>query len=157
MSTFFAYVCTKTTPDPYLPARAVSVDALSRDVSDAFLALSGGRFEVGKLAFFPVQRAVPNHLLCDGREVLKTSFPELYSYIGDSAGVAVDPDSFKLPDYLAALTPATTADTETATTGTVETPPPVTPPTTDYPEREDPLWGGVDSGGRRYDPNYNTP
>ena len=28
-------------------------------------------------------RSVPNHLLCDGREVAKASFPELYGYLGD--------------------------------------------------------------------------
>jgi hypothetical protein len=148
VSEFYAYICTKTTADPYIPARTASVDILSRDVSDAFSALSGGHNQVGRLAFFPVQRAVPNHLLCDGREILKTSFPELYSYIGDSQGASGDPLKFKLPDYLAALVPASAADTETETEGTVETPPPAVPPSTNYPEKSDPYWGDVDSGGR---------
>lgn len=148
MSNFFAYICTRSTADPFIPPRSANIETLSRDVSDGFAALSGGHLEVGRLAFYPVQRSVPNHLLCDGREVLKASFPELYSYIGDTEGVAVDPDSFKLPDYLTAFSPATSADTETATEGTVTTPPPAVPPTTDYPEREERLWGDVDSGGR---------
>lgn len=148
MSNFFAYICTKSTADPFIPPRSASIETLSRDVSDGFSALSGGHLEVGRLAFYPVQRSVPNHLLCDGREVSKASFSELYSYIGDTGGVPVDPDNFKLPDYLTALTPATTADTETASEGTVTTPSPAVPPPTDYPEREERLWGDVDSGGR---------
>ncbi len=148
MSDFFVYICTKSTADPYLPRRSISLELLSQDVSDAFSALIGGRFDVGKLALYPVQRSVPNHLLCDGREVLKTSFPELYSYYGDAGGVATDPDSFKLPDYLTDFVPATTAVAETTTQGTVSTPPPVTPPPTYDENREDRLYGDVDSGGR---------
>jgi hypothetical protein len=149
MSQFFVYICTKTTSDPFIPPRAVSIETLTRDVSDAFMALQGGRYELGKLALYPVQRSVPNHLLCDGREVPKVSFPELYSYLGDSEGTPADPDNFVLPDYLSAFAPATTADTETATDGTVTTPPPATLPPTDYPERTDRVWGDVESGGRR--------
>lgn len=148
MSAFFAYIATKSTSDPYLPSRTTSVDVLARDVSDAFSAISGGRFEVGKLALYPVQRSVPNHLLCDGREVAKASFPELYRYLGDTGGVAVSADNFKLPDYLTALTPATTAAPETTNQGTVSTPPPPTPTPTSYPEQSDPVYGDVDSGGR---------
>lgn len=158
MSVYFAYIATKTTADPYIPKRSASVDVLSRDVSDAFMALQGGRIEVGRLAFYPVQRSVPNHLLCDGREVLKSSFPELYAYIGDTEGAAGDPLKFKLPDYVtAAPAPATTAEPETTNTGTVSTPVPATPPPTYYPEQEDKTWGDVDSGGRTYDPLINIP
>jgi hypothetical protein len=149
MSLYFAYICTKTTADPFIPPRSASVEALSRDVSDAFSALTGGRLEVGQLAFYPVQRSVANHLLCDGREVSKASFPELYAYIGDTEGAPVDPLNFKLPDYLAAApAPATVADAETTTEGTVSTPVPAIPPPTYYPERTDRTWGDVDSGGR---------
>jgi hypothetical protein len=156
MSAFYTYICTKSTADPYLPTRAQNIDVLSRDVSDAFLALSGGRFEVGKLAFYPVQRSVPSHLLCDGREVLKSSFPELYSYLGDNEGTATDPNSFKLPDYLSGFAPATTAETETATGSTVTTPAPAIPPPSYYPEQSDRPYGGVDSGGR-YRENVQIP
>lgn len=148
MSDFFAYICVKSTADPFIPPKSANIETLSRDVSDGFAALSGGHFEVGRLAFFPVQRSVPNHLLCNGREVPKVSFPELYSYIGDTGGAPADPDNFVLPDYLTAFTPAATADTETASEGTVSTPPPAVPPPTDYPEREERVWGDVDSGGR---------
>ncbi len=147
MSEFFCYICTKSTADPYLPPRATSMEILNREVSDAFMALSGGRFEVGKLAFYPVQRSVANHLLCDGREVLKASFPELYGYYGDAGGVATDPDSFKLPDYLTDFVPSPTAETETTNQGTVSTPEPAVPPPAYY-DRVDRLYGDVDSGGR---------
>jgi hypothetical protein len=149
VSEFFSYICTKTTADPFIPPRAISLDTFSRDVSDAFTAISGGRFEVGRIAIYPVQRSVANHLLCDGREVSKASFPELYSYLGDTQGTPVNPDNFLLPDYLTAFAPAPTADIETAADGTVTTPPPAVPPPTDYPERTDRVWGNVDSGGRR--------
>lgn len=148
MSEFYTYICTKSTADPYLPSRTISLEVLSRDVSDAFTALSGGRFEVGRLAFYPVQRSVPNHLLCDGREILKSSFPELYGYLGDVEGTPVDPDSFVLPNYLTTFAPATTADPETTSQGTVSTPEPAIPPPTYYDEQSDRLYGDVDSGGR---------
>jgi hypothetical protein len=149
MSQFYAYICTKTTADPFIPPRSVSLDMLSRDVSDAFQGISGGRYEVGKLAIYPVQRSVPNHLLCDGREVAQNSFPELYEYLGDTQGSASDPANFVLPDYLSAFVPATTSDTETVTDGTVSTPVPASPPPTYFEERSDRLYGDVDSGGRR--------
>lgn len=148
MSDLFAYICTHSTVDPYVPTGAVDLLKLARDTSDGFLALSGGYNRVGQLAFFPVQRSVPNHLLCDGREVYKASFPELYEYLGSSQGAPVDPDKFVIPSYVgaAAFVPAPVADTETESGGTVSTPPPV-PPVGDPEPRED-LYGDTDSGGR---------
>ncbi len=147
MSEVFAYVCTKSTVDPYLPPMAANQARFARDVADGFAALSGGHFTVGKLAFFPMQRSVPNHLLCDGREVAKASFPELFDFLGDSQGTSTDADYFVLPNYLGSLTPAATADIETATGGTVTTPDPTPPAPTDPPV-EYPTYGDVDSGGR---------
>ena len=146
MSEAFFYICTKTTADPYLPPQAISLDTLSRDVSDAFYALIGGHLEVGQIAIYPVQRSVPNHLLCDGREVSQISFPELYAYLGDSQGTAAT-GNFKLPDYLSGFSAAASADTETVTDGTVTTPPPTTPPPT-YDPNSSKVWGDADSGGR---------
>lgn len=37
-------------------------------------------------------------LACDGSEVLKSDYPELYSVIGDLWGTASDSNHFKLPD-----------------------------------------------------------
>lgn len=151
MSDFFVYICTSSTADPYIAPRATGVDNLARDVSDAFLALSGGRQEVGRLAMFPLQRSVAGHLLCDGREVPKAAFPELYAFLGDALGSPANPDNFVLPDYLGTFTPATVADTETESQGTVATPVPLTPSPSYNPDQSDKLYGDVDSGGRYRD------
>lgn len=147
MSDFQVYIATKTTADPYIPQGTVSLAHLSRDVSDAFLSLTGGRTQVGQLALFPIQRAVPNHLLCDGKEVPQASFPELYAYLGDTQGAAAA-GNFKLPDYSAAFTPAVAPEAETVEAGTVTTPPPAVPPPTYDPNKTEKTYGGVDSGGR---------
>lgn len=141
MSEVFTYICTKTTADPYVPAVTADIRYLSRGVSDAFAALAGGHFVVGRLVMFPLQRSVPFHLLCDGREVLKASFPELYEFLSDSQGTATDANSFVLPNYIGTLTPAATTVTETETQGTVSTPVPVGAPSTEP-------YGDKDSGGR---------
>lgn len=149
MSDAFFYICTKSTADPYLPPRTTSVDVLSRDVSDAFMALQGGRFQVGEIAIYPIQRSVPNHLLCDGKEVPRASFPELYAYLGNSQGTPADPANFKLPDYQSGFAPAPTAVSESINEGTVSTPTPASPPPDYNPEQTDRTYGDVDSGGRR--------
>lgn len=142
MSDVFVYIATKQTADPVIPSLAPNLPAFSRSVSDAFYGLLGGYQRVGQLAFFPVQRSVPNHLLCDGREVAKVQFPELYAFLGDSQGTPADPDNFVLPAFIggAAVTPAATADTETANEGTVSTPVPV--------GGSEDFYGDTDSGGR---------
>ena len=150
MSLLFVYICTNTTADPYLPPMTPNITTLARDVSDAFSAISGGRFEVGRLALYPAQKSVQNHILCDGKEVSKVSFPELYAYLGDSEGAAAA-GNFKVPNYLTGLTAATTAATETINAGTVSTPTPTTPPPTYDAGRSDRTYGNVESGGRPAD------
>ena len=139
-STVYPYIATLTTSDPYLPVRPLDLARLSRDVSDAFVAISGGHQVVGRIVFFPVQRSVPYHLLCDGKEVAKLSFPELFEYLGTSQGAAVDAvNNFLLPNYIgaASLAPAATAPAETVVDGTVSS--------TGSPDTS----GDSDSGGRR--------
>jgi hypothetical protein len=148
VSVLYAYICTKSTADPFIPPQTTSVQSLSRDVSDAFYALAGGRTNVGQIAFYSQQRSVANHLLCDGREVRKDSFPELYGFLGDGEGTAADPDYFLLPNFLTTIAPATVAEPESTDTGTVSTPTPTVPPPGEYPDRSDPIYGDVDSGGR---------
>lgn len=149
MSDMFAYIASQTTSDPYIPPGTNDIRMLSRDVSDAFAAISGGYQLVGELKFFPVQRSVPGHLLCDGREVSKTSFPELYSLLGNSQGTPVDAENFVLPDYVgaAAFNPAPVAEPETVEEGTVTSPEPTNPDIPDWEWYENP-YGGADSGGR---------
>lgn len=152
MSELFTYICTRSTAHPYIPPFEPDIRRLSRDVSDAFVAIIGGHLDVGELKFFPVQRSVPNFLLCDGREVPKISFPELFSYLGTTQGTAVDPDSFVLPNYIgaAAFEPAAAADTETVTGGTTNTPPPTANPDTPNWEWYDDNYGDTNSGGKPY-------
>jgi microcystin-dependent protein len=40
-------------------------------------------------------------LLCDGREIAKVDFPDLYAAIGDTYGAASSSSNFKIPDYRA--------------------------------------------------------
>lgn len=126
MSELFAYICTKQSSDPFIPPTSPNLNSFSRDVSDAFYIMQGGFLRVGQIAFFPAQRSVPFHLLCNGQEVPKASFPELYSYLGDFEGTPVDPENFVLPNFIGSITPAAAAAPETVEGGTVtsETPSP---------------------------------
>jgi hypothetical protein len=148
MSGLFAYICTRTTADPYIPPVTPDIRILARNVSDAFVGLSGGHFVVGTLQFYPIQRSVPFYLLCDGREVAKISFPELYNYIGDTQGTPADPDNFVLPNYVgaAAFTPATAAQPETTAAGSTTS---ATPTDPGLPATYDSS-GTVDSGGAKF-------
>ena len=148
-STLYAYICTKETADPFIPSVSIDITRLSRDVSDAFAALQGGHRMVGQISLFPVQRAVPSHLLCDGREVAKAAFPELFAYLGTTQGEAASPDNFLLPNFIGgSLTPAETAEPESTNAGTVNTPQPTNPQLPDFDK-----WGDRDSGGRFNDRN----
>lgn len=147
MSTLYVYICTRSTVDPVVPSRYSNPTIFARDVSDSFTALVGGHLVVGRLAFFPIQRSVPNHLLCNGSEVSKASFPELYEYLADTQGTAGTAGNFVLPNYIGQLTPATTSTPETVTSGTVSTP----PPDPSEPRVNVPKFGPVDSGGRLND------
>jgi hypothetical protein len=147
VSDLFAYIATRTTVDPYVPSGVTNMQILARDVSDAFVAISSGYMTVGELRFFPIQRTVPGHLLCDGREVSKTSFPELYRYLGDTQGTPADAGNFVLPSFIGAASfdPAPVAETETVIDGTVYTDPPAVPPTDFFVDEFLRQW---DSAGR---------
>lgn len=155
MSALYVYICTKQTVASFIPPRSRSVENLSRDVSDAISAMQGGYLTVGKLAFLPLQKSLPFHLLCDGREVAKVDFPELYDFLGDFMGTPVDPDNFVLPSYIGevALAPAAVAAPETTAGGTV-TSESSSPGTGTSGGSED---AAVDSGGRTRDANYIEP
>lgn len=144
MSEVFAYICTKQTADPYVPGVTQSLVTLARDVSDGFQALVGGYLRVGQISFFPIQKAVPYHLLCDGHEEPQGRFPELFAYLENSQGTPVDPLNFVLPNYIGTLAPAAAADPEVIEGGAV---------TSDTPSPGTGDSGGsidtpVDSGGR---------
>jgi hypothetical protein len=144
VSELFAYISTRSTADPFIPPVSGNQLRFERDVSDAFSALSGGHRIVGQISFFPVQRGVPMHLLCDGREVAKVSFPELYDYLRDTQGTPTDPDNFVLPNFVgeAAFAPAPAAEPETVNAGTVSTEVP--------PGASPDFYGDYDSGGQNF-------
>ena len=143
-SAVYTYICVRQTLDVEVPSRASNLTLFARDVSDAFYATQGGYRTVGQLALFPAQKSIADHLLCDGKEVPKESFPELYDYLGDFEGTPVDPDNFVLPNYIGTLAAAATAAPETVESGTVtsETP---SDPGTGVGGSED---YAVDSGAR---------
>lgn len=149
----FIYICTKQSADVFIPPVPVSLQTLSRDVSDAVFAMQGGYLRVGQLAFLPLQKSLPNHLLCNGQEVRKDKFPELYEFLGDFMGAASGPDFFKLPNYVGGtLEPAPAAAPEVVQGGTVtsETSSPGTGSSGGS------LTPAVDSGGRERAPRINS-
>ncbi len=150
MSEIFCYICTRQTVDPFVPAVAANLPQFARDVSDGFFAMQGGYRTVGQLALFPAQRALQNHLLCNGQEVPKSAFAELYDYLGDFEGTPVDPDNFVLPNFIGTLAPAAAAAPETVEGGTVTSE--ASAPGGDVGGSVD---YAVDSGGRYRDYSVN--
>lgn len=146
MSVLFAYICTKSSADGFIPPRPRDLNMLARDVSDGFSALQGGYLRVGQIIFFSQQRAVPYHLLCNGQEVPRSTFPELFEFLGTLEGAPADPLNFKVPNFVAvaALTPAASAAAETVVASTV-TSEVSSPGTGDSGGSED---DAVDSGAR---------
>jgi hypothetical protein len=144
MSEVFAYICTRQTADPYVPGMSRDLATLSRDVSDGFQALVGGYLRIGQISFFPIQKAIPFHLLCDGHEEPQERFPELYAYLGSSQGTPADPLNFVLPNYIGTLAPAATADPEVIAGGTVTS----TTPSPGTGNSGGSINPPVDSGGR---------
>ena len=146
MSEVFVYICTKQSVSSFVPNTPRDLRTFGRDVSDAFFAMQGGYYNVGQLAFLPLQKSLPFHLLCNGQEVPKASFPELYEFLGDYMGSSTDPDNFVLPSYIGevTLTPAAAAAPETVSGGTV-TSEPSSPGGSSSGGSIDPA---VDSGGR---------
>jgi len=151
MSVLYTYICTKTTNDVAVPPIAFgSQERFNRDVSDGFFALAGGYSTVGKLAFFSKQATVTNHLLCNGSEYPKASFPELAAFLGDNEGAASSSLNFKVPNFVASLVPTPTATPEVVAGGTVSSGGTVTNPTGSG-QTGGTTGGGSPSGGRNPD------
>lgn len=149
MSTgIYVFIATKTTFATVLPAFTGDQADYNRRVRSTFVANAGGAVTVGDLKLRPTSDSIANHILCDGGEVPKIGFPELFAYIGDTQGAPVDPLNFVLPNYLTTLPIATTAPAQTVDDGgTVSTGGTVTTPTT--PGQTGGTHGGnVPSGGR---------
>ena len=78
----------------------MSVNSVNSDGS--LLRVAGGTLyadlAVGSIVPFGGSTAPNGFLLCNGAEVLKTAYAELYAVIGDAFGTASDNTKFKLPD-----------------------------------------------------------
>jgi hypothetical protein len=130
MSDIYVFICTKTTADIALPTRAFDQIEFNRQISNTFRAFGGGHLVCGDLKLRPSADPVTNHLLCDGSEVSRTQFPELFALLGESEGIGDGVSTFNLPNYLGSpVTVSETAPVQTITEhGTVESPEPVEVP-----------------------------
>jgi hypothetical protein len=100
MSDIFVFVCTKSTADVAIPTRAFDQAEYNRRISNTFKAQSGGHLTVGDLKLRPNGNAIQNHLLCDGSEISRTQFNELFSLLGETEGPGDGATTFNLPNYL---------------------------------------------------------
>lgn len=118
MSEVFTFIATKQTYASTIPLGIQTLADLNRRVRNT---LSGNSYPllVGELRDFPLAVAVPNFLLCDGSEVGKLDFPELFAYLGDTQGVAADPNNFVLPNYVGTKDQAPDAPPQTVDPGSV--------------------------------------
>ncbi|MES2781394.1 MAG: phage tail protein [Pseudomonadota bacterium] len=128
-STVYTFIATRTSYATTIPPVAKDLRDLSRRVRDALLATAYPT-RVGELRDFPLPVPVENFLLCDGSEVGQIDFPELYSYLTDTQGAAVDAANFLLPNYLGSKDQSPTAPPQTVDPGSVGIgdPPPETEP-----------------------------
>lgn len=146
-SVYYRFIATRTTTQTTIPSFVDNTPELTRRVRSAFLANNSGVTRVGEIKDFPLSDAVPNFLLCDGSEVAQIDFPELYAYLGNSQGVALDAANFLLPDYVGVSTPAATYPSQTTEGGTVSTGGAVTEPS-GAGQTGGSTGGNVASGGR---------
>lgn len=145
MSVFFRFIATRTSYASSIPLRT-PINELTRRIRGAMAATAYPTI-VGELKDFPLSTAVPNFLLCDGSEQVKAAFPELYAYLGDSQGTAVDTANFVLPDFVGTSTVAPTYPAQTVEGGTVNTGGEATAPT-EPGETGGSVGGSPVSGGR---------
>lgn len=151
----FTFIATRTTADFVIPANATNQVEFNRKIHNAFQGLVGGMLQVGDLRDRPSQKAIPNHLLCDGSTVSRVQFPELVEFLNPGGATAT------LPDYTGAVEitePTVTQDTTPS--GTVQTTDPgSTGAPTTTPEDQGGAGGtkggNVPSGGRTFPPWFN--
>ncbi len=121
MSQPWAFICTKTTADPVIPASSLSPQEFQRRVAGYTQAIAGGALEAGTIKWRATESAIANHLLCDGSLQNPLSFPDLFAAIGTTFG-GDGTTTFALPDYSGALTVAAPTVTQTIDeSGTVST------------------------------------
>lgn len=118
MSVVYTFIATKSTYAATIPLFVKDVADLARRVRNT---LSGNQYpiRVGELRDFPLAVAIENFLLCDGSEVGRLDFPELYDYLGDSQGAPANAANFLLPNYLGAKDQSPDAPPQTIDSGAV--------------------------------------
>lgn len=128
MSEVYTFIATKTSYATTIPLNIANLMDLARRVRGA-LSATAYPTRVGELRDYPLSTSVPNFLLCDGSEVGKIDFPELYAYLADTQGTPTDAANFLLPDYVGTKTQAPTAPAQVVVGGTVQIgTAPTTPP-----------------------------
>ena len=130
MSDIFLFICTKTTADVAIPNRAFDQGEFNRRISNTFKAQAGGHLTVGDLKARPNGNAIANHLLCDGSEVSRVQFNELFRLLGETEGAGDGATTFNLPNYMGAPleVPADGPTQNISEQGTVDNAVPVTEP-----------------------------
>lgn len=118
--TVYTFIATRKSYATTIPLGLKNFNELVRRVRDA-LAATAYPTLVGELKDFPLSNSVQGFLLCDGSEVRRVDFPELYAYLGDSQGTPTSTSTFVLPNYVGAKTQAPTAPAQTIVNGTVST------------------------------------
>lgn len=149
-SSVYTFIATRTSYASTIPLGLTNMSELNRRVRGALLA-TGFPTRVGDLIDRPRPASIENFLLCDGSEVAKIDFPELWAYLepeaADNEGLATDTANFLLPDYVGAKTQATTAPPQVVVGGTVQVgTAPTTPPAS--PGTSGGTVGNPPSGGR---------
>lgn len=144
--TVYTFIATKTTQPATIPSFVTSLQDLVYRLRGV-LRTNDYPLIVGELREFPLSTAQPNFLLCDGSEVPKDAFPQLYTYLGDTQGTPTDSANFVLPDYQGTKYQAPTYPTQEATGSDVNTGGTVTTPSGSG-QAGGSVGGNVPSGGR---------
>ena len=118
--TVYTFIATKTTQPATIPSIVTSLQDLVYRLRGV-LRTNDYPLIVGELREFPLSTAQPNFLLCDGSEVPKASFPQLYTYLGDTQGTPTDSNNFVLPDYQGTKAQAATYPTQEVTGSDINT------------------------------------
>lgn len=142
------FICTTASYPSAVPVVAGSQQAFNRRAANALAGLSKSRHEVGDLLARPNPNAINNHLLCDGSEVGRTAFPQLFAAIGTDWGAGDGSTTFNIPNLLGTTIPnATTAPPQVIADATVSTGAVIDQPTSPG-EAGGSVGGNVSSGGR---------
>lgn len=145
----FWYICMRSAQTPVLPTVAADQREHNRRVANALESLAKSRHKVGDVKPRPALQSIPDHLLCDGSEVSRAAFPQLFAEIGTTWGAGDGSTTFNIPDLIGAALPvALTAPAQVISSGgTVSAGEPVTAPTSPG-EAGGTTGGNIGTGGK---------